>query len=198
MWEYVKGSEVDFEGAPEWARYVDTTESTATGRKYFSEGHSAGDRYVSSNQPDYVETHNGDKEDPIIIAERREMPTDLYGTPLDLLSDHFKAPRDEMATSLQSRVNDANLTEALTGLRVNYYLAQVKQPQREEQQPYQAECEDIIQALQMTFDEGCLFKALWRNAAARLNNGKPGQSSVYDAEKMTHYAARIHKWELSK
>lgn len=100
--------------------------------------------------------------------------------------------------NLQSRVNDANLQQALTGMRVNYYLAQVKQPQREEQKPYQAECEDIIQALGMTFDEGCLFKALWRNASARLDNGKPGQSAVYDAEKMMHYASRIHKRELSK
>jgi hypothetical protein len=79
----------------------------------------------------------------------------------------------------------------LTGGRVNYYLAQVEHPQREDQQPYQAECEDIITALGMTFDEGCLFKALWRTAAARLGNGKPGQKAKYDAEKMVHYAGRI-------
>jgi hypothetical protein len=54
-----------------------------------------------------------------------------------------------------------------------------------------AECEDIIQALGMTFDEGCIFKALWRTAAARQGNGKPGQKGVYDAEKMVHYAGRI-------
>lgn len=81
----------------------------------------------------------------------------------------------------------------LTGGRVNYYLAQVDHPQREEQVPYQAECEDIIQALGMTFNEGCLFKALWRTAAARLGNGKPGQKALYDAEKMVHYAGRILK-----
>lgn len=79
----------------------------------------------------------------------------------------------------------------LTGGRVNYYLASVNNPQREEQPGYIAECEDIIQALDMTFDEGCLFKALWRTASARLGNGKPGQKAVYDAEKMVHYAGRI-------
>ncbi|WP_065647678.1 hypothetical protein [Pantoea eucrina] len=83
------------------------------------------------------------------------------------------------------------MSQKLTGSRVNYYLAQVEHPQREEQLPYQAECEDIIAALKMTFDEGCLFKALWRTAAARLGNGKPGQSVLYDAEKMHHYAGRI-------
>lgn len=82
-------------------------------------------------------------------------------------------------------------TAELTGGRVNYYLASVNNPQREEQPGYIAECEDIIQALDMTFDEGCLFKALWRTAAARLGNGKPGQKAVYDAEKMVHYAGRI-------
>lgn len=79
----------------------------------------------------------------------------------------------------------------LTGGRVNYYLVAVPHPQREDQPPYTAECEDIIQALGMTFDEGCLFKALWRSAAARQGNAKPGTSDVYDAEKMVHYAGRV-------
>lgn len=82
-----------------------------------------------------------------------------------------------------------------SGGRNNYYLALVSQPQRETQSPYQAECEDIIQALEMTFDEGCAFKALWRTAAARLGEKKPGHSSVYDAEKMVHYSNRILKKE---
>lgn len=77
---------------------------------------------------------------------------------------------------------------ALTGGLTSYYLAQVVNPQREEQGPYQAECEDIIRALNMTFDEGCEFKAIWRTAAARMGNGKPGQKAVYDAEKRVHYA----------
>lgn len=79
----------------------------------------------------------------------------------------------------------------LSGGLNNYYVVQVKNPQRKEQEPYQAECEDIIQALGMTFDEGCAFKALWRNAAARMGNGKPGNEAVYEAEKLVHYANRI-------
>lgn len=82
-------------------------------------------------------------------------------------------------------------TKELTGGRVNYYLVHVTHPQREDQPPYQAECEDIISALEMTFAEGCLFKALWRCAAARQGNGKPGHQAVYDAEKMVYYADRI-------
>ena len=79
----------------------------------------------------------------------------------------------------------------LSGGFNNYYLVKVKHPQRENQEPYMAECEDIIQALGMTFDEGCAFKALWRSAAARMGNGKPGNKAVYDAEKLVHYSNRI-------
>ncbi len=78
--------------------------------------------------------------------------------------------------------------QKLTGGLVNYYLAQITHPQRVEQVPYQAECEDIIRALNMTFDEACEFKAIWRTAAARQGNGKPGQKALYDAEKRVHYA----------
>jgi hypothetical protein len=77
----------------------------------------------------------------------------------------------------------------LTGGRVNYYLAKVRHPRRPaEQEPYQAECEDIIEALAMTFDEACEFKAIWRTAAARLGTGKPGHNELYDCEKRVHYA----------
>jgi hypothetical protein len=78
----------------------------------------------------------------------------------------------------------------LTGGLVNYYLATVTYPQREEQPAYVAECEDIITALKMDFNEACEFKAIWRTAAARLGNGKPGQKALYDAEKRLHYAGR--------
>lgn len=87
------------------------------------------------------------------------------------------------------------MSDKLTGGRVNYYLATVTHPQRESQPAYNAECEDIAQALRMSPDEFCEFKAIWRTAAARLGNGKPGQTAVYDAEKRVHYAGRSLKYE---
>ena len=86
----------------------------------------------------------------------------------------------------------------LTGSKVNYYLVQVPHPQRETQAPYQAECEDIIRALNMTFDEGCEFKAIWRTAAARMGNGKAGHTALYDAEKRVHYAQASLRQEQNK
>jgi hypothetical protein len=79
----------------------------------------------------------------------------------------------------------------LKGGFVNYYLTNVLYPQRTEQQPYQAECEDIIYSLQLTPDEANIFKEIWRSANARLHNGKPGHSPLYGAQKIVHYANRI-------
>lgn len=78
----------------------------------------------------------------------------------------------------------------------NYYLVRVDHPQREEQQPYQAECEDIIEALELTFDEGNIFKEIWRSANARKGNGKPGNTAMRGAEKIVHYAGRIYRRTL--
>ena len=97
---------------------------------------------------------------------------------------HLQAIRETF-----KRMSEEQTTQnKLSGGFNNYYLVQVTNPQREEQPPYQAECEDIIRSLNMTFDEGCEFKAIWRTAAARMGNGKPNQKATYDAEKRVHYA----------
>lgn len=80
-----------------------------------------------------------------------------------------------------------------TGLSVNYYLVEIKEP-NQAQAPYVAECSDIIEALGMDFNEGELFKSLWRRAAQRtLLKGKEGNSAIRDAEKIIHFAGRIYK-----
>lgn len=86
-------------------------------------------------------------------------------------------------------------TDEITGGLNNYYLVRVDHPQRDAQPPYQAECEDIIQALGLDFNEGCVFKAIWRRAMKRKGNGKHSATSLYDAEKILHYAKRIEKFE---
>lgn len=79
----------------------------------------------------------------------------------------------------------------ISGGRVNYYLVQVPFPQREEQKPYQAECEDIMDALELTPDEANIFKEIWRTARQRQGTGKLGNTPVRAAEKMVHYSGRI-------
>lgn len=74
---------------------------------------------------------------------------------------------------------------------VNYYLVKVKHPQRSEQPKYTAECEDIIDALGMTFDEANIFKEIWRTANARKGLTKEGNNNQRAAQKIHHYAKRI-------
>ena len=79
---------------------------------------------------------------------------------------------------------------------VNYYLAFVANPQRENQPAYQAECEDIIRALNMTFDEGNIFKEVWRRAASRQGKKKEGHSTLRSGQKLKHYATAIHREDV--
>lgn len=73
----------------------------------------------------------------------------------------------------------------------HYYRVTVDRPISEELEPYLAECADIIEALNMTFNEGEAFKAIWRLAAARQGRGKPGNKAQYDADKIAHYGSRV-------
>jgi hypothetical protein len=84
------------------------------------------------------------------------------------------------------------MSDKLTGSDVNYYTVAIAQPKRLE--PYTAEAEDIIEALGMTFAEGCAFKAIWRSCAARtLGVVKTGAEphGIYDAEKVVYYGSRM-------
>ena len=81
----------------------------------------------------------------------------------------------------------------LTGGSSSHYVLDVTKPF--EGQPYRTQCLDIITSLNMTFAEGEAFKALWRKAAARLGNGKPGNSALYDAEKVKFYGETLVRLE---
>lgn len=72
---------------------------------------------------------------------------------------------------------------------VDYYKLRINNPVTF--QPYDAECLDIIENLEMSFDEGELFKAIWRKCAARKGKLKKGNTAKRDAEKALFYAQRI-------
>lgn len=77
-----------------------------------------------------------------------------------------------------------------TGLDVNYYLVEVPYPKR--LAPYTMEVEDVIEALNMTFAEGIVLKALIRSCVARQTGVmKAGYDGIeYDSEKMVYYSQR--------
>jgi hypothetical protein len=70
-----------------------------------------------------------------------------------------------------------------------YWVATVDNPKRLD--PYKAECEDLIELFQMTFQEGEAFKALWRKGQLRIGNGKPGDTLLRNSEKAYHYSGRM-------
>lgn len=84
-----------------------------------------------------------------------------------------------------------------TGGSSSYYKVDVTHPTTSDA-PYQAECNDVIEALGLTFTEGNIFKAIWRIAADRQGKKKKGNNSVYDAEKVVFFAERLLIQEKSK
>lgn len=81
-----------------------------------------------------------------------------------------------------------------SGGDVNYYLVNIENPKR--LAPYVAECDDLIEALGLTFAEGNVFKSLWRSGTARMYQTLKGGhehdvENVYDGQKIAHYGARI-------
>lgn len=84
-----------------------------------------------------------------------------------------------------------NQQEQYTGGSSDYYKVFVKNPTTL-LQPYEAECNDIIEALQMNFAEGNAFKAIWRKAKARQGVKKKGyDNGVYDSEKVIFFGERM-------
>lgn len=131
----------------------------------------------------------------------KNLPNPIPGVNVGMSSDPYEIPSAPpiVATlkldngEVLSMTSDPDFKPKLSGGKVNYYLVWVQNPQREEQAPYQAECEDIIEALGLNFDEGNIFKEIWRTANERNGNGKPGNNAVRAAEKIKHYAERILK-----
>ncbi len=78
----------------------------------------------------------------------------------------------------------------LTGGSNDYYKVHVANP-TSGIRPYMAECNDIIEALDMNYAEGNAFKAVWRRAALRKGGGKPGSTLLYEAEKVEFFGKRL-------
>jgi hypothetical protein len=85
-----------------------------------------------------------------------------------------------------------------TGKSVSYYTVDINYP-TSNKHAYTAECNDIIEALNMSYAEANVFKAVWRICAARtLGKKKKGhEDPQYDAEKIVFFADRIHQQILN-
>ena len=77
-----------------------------------------------------------------------------------------------------------------SGGSCDYYKVLIQRPTTVEKQ-YIAECNDVIEALDMTYAEANMFKEIWRSAAARtLGKLKAGHNEKRGAEKIVFFANR--------
>lgn len=85
-----------------------------------------------------------------------------------------------------------------SGASVEYYKLEILKPTTDSNQThnnptgkYWAECNDVIEALNMTYAEANMFKEIWRTAAARtLGKLKANHTATRGAEKILFFAKR--------
>lgn len=97
----------------------------------------------------------------------------------------------EQDLNLHKLMHRAEPMKEDSGFACDYYRVGITHPTTKEQKPYIAECNDIIEALNLTYAEANMFKAIWRTAAARtLGLEKSGNTSLRDAEKIKFFGER--------
>lgn len=103
---------------------------------------------------------------------------------------------DENTLFVSDNTTHPEQPEEYTGGSSSYYKIKVEHPTTLIN-PYEAECNDVIEALGMNFAEGNIFKALWRRANARKSGVKKKgyTDGKYDAEKILFFAERLLKME---
>lgn len=85
---------------------------------------------------------------------------------------------------------EKRMVKPLTGGSSDYYKVRIATP-TSGGGVYIAECNDIIEALDMNYAEGNAFKAVWRRAALRQGGGKPGSTLLYESEKVEFFGKRL-------
>lgn len=75
------------------------------------------------------------------------------------------------------------ITEEHTGGSSSYYDLKVGDTT--------IKCLDIIEGLNMSYNEGNILKAVWRIAAAKQGKCKKGNNKYYDSEKIVFFGERL-------
>lgn len=110
---------------------------------------------------------------------------------------------DHDSRSISKTVKSEPVPEIDSGASCDYYRVGVTHPTSTDQKPYIAECNDIIESLDLTYAEANIFKEIWRSAAERtLGLKKAGNTNKRAAEKVVffanrYYAQNVHKANLT-
>jgi hypothetical protein len=81
------------------------------------------------------------------------------------------------------------ITDRVSGGSQDYYKVMVNDPTSGGPE-YEAECNDIIEALGLNYAEATVIKAIWRMSAHRRGLQSKADP-LYDAEKVAFFARRI-------
>ena len=128
------------------------------------------------------------------------------GIARDLRWKHLPLDGDILAYRILKEAPTSNVTDTdeegpipeYTGGSSSYYKVDVANPVSAGD-PYTVGCQDVIEALDMSFSEGNIFKAIWRICAAKKGKAKKGYvDSVYDLEKIIFFAQRELQIEKMK
>ena len=96
----------------------------------------------------------------------------------------------ELVWEAEKEIAEAKSKAEDSGGSCDYYKVHVGTPTTA-WSPYVAECNDIIEALDMTYAEANMFKEIWRTASARtLGKQKANHTSKRGAEKIVFFANR--------
>jgi len=89
-----------------------------------------------------------------------------------------------------SKVEENTREPESSGGSCDYYKVLITHPTTATEE-YVAECNDVIEALGMTYAESNIFKEIWRSAAGRtLGKEKAGHDSSRGADKIIFFANR--------
>lgn len=150
--------------------------------------------------PDWA-THYGKSGDVLVWLNEHNYSYDYAVERVYEFGHHGTRSRSEIHDVVALSTKDTKPEDS--GGSCDYYKVFIENPttasnwdEGTENPQYWAECNDIIEALDMTYAEANMFKEIWRSAAARtLGKLKAGHSEVRGAEKIIFFAQRnaIHK-----
>lgn len=110
QWEYVKGSEADFEGAEEWVTLL-TSDGNNDGERFFVEKHENGAKYrdVNSSWIGNIDNEFLDFSTVPVFAERRKVEKKdpfAHLNDLPLVSEGYPTPTEALITERGNRYGD--------------------------------------------------------------------------------------------
>ena len=117
----------------------------------------------------------------------------VYDVSLNVGSGYLYFDNDDGMKVKVVASNFAPVEEApLTGGSSSYYdvVLDVLDEDMDRYIPVKVSCIELIETLNLDWNEANMFKAIWRSAAARQGNGKRDHKELYDAEKIVFYGER--------